>query len=235
MSKFEDGLVYFTFSGLLPTGLWQYRAKLYTDTDILVGDIITVDAVLSSQYELDFTTSVMVTETEPVRLVAEVRQGDGVVRGATVTALVLLPDNSELELELIDNGLGYPDITAGDGLYSSYLPRLASLPGYYSVMVTVNTEATSATAASLSVGDSDCCGSSVPSSSTTSLSASHQLTAATSFYLESHSEVDTAPPNRISDLRVSREAADTNVITLRWTAPGGDWNYGRGESCQNYI
>ena len=87
MSKFEDGLVYFTFSGLLPTGLWQYRAKLYTDTDILEGDIITVDAVLSSQYELDFTTSVMVTETEPVRLVAEVRQGDGVVRSATVTAL----------------------------------------------------------------------------------------------------------------------------------------------------
>ena len=32
-------------------------------------------------------TSVIVTETEPVRLVAEVRQGDSVVRSATVTAL----------------------------------------------------------------------------------------------------------------------------------------------------
>ena len=54
LSKFEDGLVYFTFTGLLPTWLWQYRAKLYTDTHITEEDIVTVDAVLSSQHELDF-------------------------------------------------------------------------------------------------------------------------------------------------------------------------------------
>ena len=224
LSKFEDGLVYFTFTGLLPTGLWQYRAKLYTDTHITEEDVVTVDAVLSSQHELDFRTEVMVTESLPVVVVAQVTERERLVRGASVTALVLLPDNTHLELELVDNGLGYPDVTAGDGLYTGYLPRLASIPGYYSVLVTVRTEENSSTAALPSIGDSDCCGSLLPSTTIKTLPATEQLTVATSLYLQTSSESDTAPPNRISDLRVMSEA---NVVTLQWTAPGGDWTTGR--------
>ena len=226
LSKFEDGMVYFTFSGLLPTGLWKYRAKLYTDTTISAEDIVTVDAVLTSHQELGFTTRVMMTETEPVRIVTEVRARDSLVRGATVTAVVLLPDNTEVEISLVDNGLGYPDITAGDGLYSGYLPRLASSPGYYSVLVRVDTEAESAGAASTWLGESDCCGSSVPATTTSSLPPSHQQSLSTSLYLSSSSQQDAAPPNRISDLEATSE---DNLISLRWTAPGDDWNYGRGE------
>ena len=226
LSKFEDGMVYFTFSGLLPTGLWKYRAKLYTDTNISPEDIVTVDAVLTSHQELGFTTRVMMTETEPVRIVTEVRARDSLVRGATVTAVVLLPDKTEVEISLVDNGLGYPDITAGDGLYSGYLPRLASSPGYYSVLVRVHTEAESAGAASTWLGESDCCGSSVPATTISSLPPSHQQSLSTSLYLSSSSQQDVAPPNRISDLEATSEE---NLISLRWTAPGDDWNYGRGE------
>ena len=227
LSKFEDGMVYFTFSGRLPTGLWKYRAKLYTDTTISAEDIVTVDAVLTSHQELGFTTRVMMTETEPVRIVTEVRAGDRLVQAATVRALVLLPDNTELEISLVDNGLGYPDITAGDGLYSGYLPRLASRPGYYSVLVRVDTEAETAGAADTRIGDSDCCGGAVPSvTSSSNLPASSQQSLSTSLYLSSSSQEDEAPPNRISDLVASSQE---NRVSLQWTAPGADWNYGRGK------
>ena len=36
---------------------------------------------------------------------------------------------------MYDNGLGYPDITKYDGVYSGYLPKHASIDGYYSVIV----------------------------------------------------------------------------------------------------
>ena len=234
LSKFEDGMVYFTFSGLLPTGLWKYRAKLYTDTEISAEDIVTVDAVLTSHQELGFTTRVMLTEEEPVRIVTEVRAGDRLVRGATVSALVLLPDNTELSVPLVDNGLGYPDITAGDGLYSGYLPRLAASPGYYSVLARVETEtAEAAGAVETRIGESDCCGSQVPSSPAFSLPASQQQVLSTSLYLSSTSEEeDGAPPNRISDLEA---ASQDNLVTLTWTAPGDDWNYGRGEIFDNFL
>ena len=39
LSKFEDGMVYFTFAGLLENGLWTYRAKIYTDTIIDKDDL----------------------------------------------------------------------------------------------------------------------------------------------------------------------------------------------------
>ena len=35
------------------------------------------------------------------------------------------------------SGLGDPDITAGDGVYSAYLPRYSTRPGYYAVRLTV--------------------------------------------------------------------------------------------------
>ena len=237
LSKFEDGMVYFTFSGLLPTGLWKYRAKLYTDTEISAEDVVTVDAVLTSHQELGFTTRVLLTEpteSEPVRIVAEVRAGASLVTGATVSALVLLPDSSEVSVPLVDNGLGYPDITAGDGLYSGYLPRLAASPGFYSALVRVDTEPESAGVAETRLGAGDCCGRSVPSVTRASLAASQQQSLSTSLYLRSSAredQEDSAPPNRISDLVA---ASQDNLIRLTWTAPGGDWNYGRGEICENF-
>ena len=237
LSKFEDGMVYFTFSGLLPTGLWKYRAKLYTDTEISAEDVVTVDAVLTSHQELGFTTRVLLTEpteSEPVRIVAEVRAGASLVTGATVSALVLLPDSSEISVPLVDNGLGYPDITAGDGLYSGYLPRLAASPGFYSALVRVDTEPESAGVAETRLGAGDCCGRSVPSVTRASLAASQQQSLSTSLYLRSSAredQEDAAPPNRISDLVA---ASQDNLIRLTWTAPGGDWNYGRGEICENF-
>ena len=46
-SKFEDGMVYFKFSGILPLGIWSYGVKLYKDTTFPERDVISVDAILS--------------------------------------------------------------------------------------------------------------------------------------------------------------------------------------------
>ena len=48
-SQFEDGMVYFKFSGALPTGIWTYQVKLYEDIVIPAYDIISVDVTLSKR------------------------------------------------------------------------------------------------------------------------------------------------------------------------------------------
>ena len=68
---------------------------------------------------------------------------------AAATAELYMPggqeDGLKYALTLPDNGLGYPDITSGDGIYSAYVPRFARIPGYYSVRLTVTDNAGLAT------------------------------------------------------------------------------------------
>ena len=46
-----------------------------------------------------------------------------------------LDASSPLTFVLRDNGAGYPDITAGDGIYSGYFADYATVPGLYTVRV----------------------------------------------------------------------------------------------------
>lgn len=70
---------------------------------------------------------------------------------------------SASNLLMIDDGLGTPDITKGDGIYSLYLTQLSE-PGFYGVHVTVRSdEFKTKLQQSLSLDDdADCCGSVVP-------------------------------------------------------------------------
>ena len=43
-----------------------------------------------------------------------------------------------------DNGAGYPDITAQDGIYSVYFADFATVPGFYSVQVSADNNGGSA-------------------------------------------------------------------------------------------
>ena len=47
-SKFEDGMVYFKFSGQLPPGIWSYHAKLYHDS-LYPDTRMVVDVVTKSE------------------------------------------------------------------------------------------------------------------------------------------------------------------------------------------
>ena len=58
-SKFEDGMVYFKFSGRLPPGIWSYHAKLYHDSlypdtkmvvDVVTRSLETTDSVVAEVF-----------------------------------------------------------------------------------------------------------------------------------------------------------------------------------------
>ena len=59
-SKFEDGMVYFKFSGQLPPGIWSYHAKLYHDSlypdTRMVVDVVTKSAANSGIVAQLFTS-----------------------------------------------------------------------------------------------------------------------------------------------------------------------------------
>lgn len=54
--------------------------------------------------------------------------------------------------------------------------------------------------------------------------------AGTSFYVENSVplEEDPYPPGRVTDLRVERVLDSASEIKLSWTAPGGDYDKGKG-------
>lgn len=52
-----------------------------------------------------------------------------------------------------------------------------------------------------------------------------------SIFSSVHSDQDISPPSRISDLRITgveSDAEEGNTVSLAWSAPGGDWNNGKG-------
>ena len=59
-SKFEDGMVYFKFSGHLPSGIWSYHAKLYHDS-VFPETKMLVDVVTKS----DSQTGIVVDVYQP--------------------------------------------------------------------------------------------------------------------------------------------------------------------------
>ena len=78
------------------------------------------------------------SSTDPVIVYARItRGGHAPVLNARVTATVFKPEGGGEPTELIlnDNGAGYPDVTAGDGIYSAYFADFAPIRGHYSIRV----------------------------------------------------------------------------------------------------
>ena len=104
-------------------GEWRYTARLYPDTQLQPGDLVTVDAELgwaeaaseaSSASEASVETEVLVSPAGGV-VVVRVTAAGVPVAGARVRCAVTSPGHSQTRsLQLRDNGLGYPDITAGE-------------------------------------------------------------------------------------------------------------------------
>ena len=73
----------------------------------------------------------------PVTVYARLtRGGHTPVLNARVKATLFKPGAAgEVILDLNDNGAGYPDVTADDGIYSAYFSDFAATPGLYSIRV----------------------------------------------------------------------------------------------------
>ena len=100
-------------------GEWRYTARLYPDTQLQPGDLVTVDAELgwaepaSEASSASVETEVLVSPAGGV--VVRVTAAGVPVVGARVRCAVPSPGHSQTRsLQLRDNGFGYPDITAGE-------------------------------------------------------------------------------------------------------------------------
>lgn len=201
----------------------------------------------------------------PVVIYAEVKDGVAPIMDARVVAkLQRLGTNATgsnyqpIFLDLWDNGIGDPDITKGDGVYSRYLPSLPGNPGRYLLSADIDYNSGLAVIAkgpptrhhkSSSAhlphyyqhnydnwnNEQSCCGSVLPHVHTRR--APPFLRYVTWGVLEVVSPPpvrDNVPPSRILDLRV--EVNDTvHEISLRWTAPGDDWDVDRAHHYEAVV
>lgn len=158
-SKFEDGMVVFSHPGIAQAGIWTYHAKLYPNTGLSSTTKMTVDVVSQSNnaeaepFLLEVFSN---TDSDPnvdayndrVVLYARLTKGNAPVIGANVRATIFRPggpeSNPPVVLMMRDNGAGYPDITAQDGIYSVYFSDFATVPGFYSVQVSADNNGGSA-------------------------------------------------------------------------------------------
>ncbi|XP_018008279.1 calcium-activated chloride channel regulator 2-like [Hyalella azteca] len=190
---------------------------------------------------------------QPIILFAEVRDGDYPILNAHVVAkLQRLGTNTTGSgykptfIELFDKGIGDPDITSGDGVYSRYLPQMLLFPGHYELTVTAthnNGLAQVPAADTLGrrarmEGDHEvrkCCGSVIAYKHVKPVAPfNRQVPYGVISVVHDASERDIFPPSRILDLRAQLNET-TRLVTLKWTAPGDDYDWGRANFYEAVI
>lgn len=133
---------------------------------------------------------------------------------------------SASNLAMIDDGLGTPDITKGDGIYSLYLNELSEA-GFYGVRVTVRSdEYVTKLQQSLSMeDDADCCGSVVPERRNGNMPIHHleRYHDCGQIYLKEKYFSDNFV-GKMRDVTVESIDLTERKLTLSWSPPPGNYN-----------
>ena len=74
----------------------------------------------------------------------------------------------------------------------------------------------------------DCCGTAVNLSDSIPASSFMRQAAGSTFYVKQGLRRDVAPPSRVIDFHVSSIVNDSLYVELQWSAPGNDFDQGRG-------
>ena len=240
--KFDAGLVYFSLRGPRETGVWSYRVRFYSSAPSSRRMLLECWAAGgANQISLRSWSRVGVEEegsTQPVYIYAKLEQAGLPVLDAEVYAVVRGPGSAGLtRLRLRDTGSGYPDITAGDGIYSAYFSEFSDQPGLYSVTVEAVNNSTAAVLNTRREEGGSHGGSTFPTIPTVPLDPFRRFSVAPSFHLGSVSENyvssgllqrrDSLPPSRITDFKLANYFNNSLFLTLAWTAPGDDFTAGR--------
>uniref|UniRef100_A0A8C9C2W9 Calcium-activated chloride channel regulator 1 n=1 Tax=Phocoena sinus TaxID=42100 RepID=A0A8C9C2W9_PHOSS len=237
-------MAYLQIPGIAKVGIWKYSLQARSQTLTL-----TVTSRASSGTLPPVTvTSKMNKDTgkfpSPMVVYAKIHQGSLPILRAKVTALIESVDGKTVTLELLDNGAG-ADATKDDGVYSRYFTAYDT-NGRYSVKVWALGGVNTATQKGIpqqigamyipgwiengqvkwnpprpEINKDDLQGKQVCFSRTSS---------GGSFVA---SDVPTAPipdlfpPCKITDLKAKIQG--DSLINLTWTAPGDDYDHGRGK------
>ncbi|XP_078697506.1 calcium-activated chloride channel regulator 4-like [Branchiostoma floridae x Branchiostoma belcheri] len=170
---------------------------------------------------------------------AEVTQGLSPIIGAHVMATVQGPDNQQnsYTLQLRDDGAG-ADLTRNDGTYSAYFTQFTGT-GRYSVSAAVtNPDGQAQLKTSVAGSAAPFKDPSKMPTSTTSyqpVESFERQSAAGVFQLLDYKPEDGFPPSRITDLEVVKVSYSDRTVLLRWTAPGDDYDQGRGENATVFV
>ena len=235
----ERGQAHFSLSSTAEAGVWSYSARLTPSTlQPTVPLSVTARARPShSTVSLEAWTVVShPATTSPPVIHARLTEAELPVLGADVVAEVRRPDGETVEVVLHDSGNGYPDIQAGDGVYSGFLTELSQLGGLYSLKISASNHRGLASVLNTATRPGVCGGE--RESLTPALHFS-RYTRAPSFFLPPAATFsiiegrpvrkDVFPPARVTDVRLSGAGPE---LELSWTAPGGDLDKGRADSYQ---
>ena len=254
--KYQNGLHYFRLPGDNESGIWGYKAKLYPV--VSSGAKVTVEVIAESSGAAAEATAddgaVILhgwtnvgtegadASADPVALYASLNQGNLPIRNGKVVATVSRPGSSApVEVVLRDDGTGYPDITAGDGIYSAYFVDFTTAPGLYSVSLFADHNSGRASVPRPERPlDADCCGSAVAASAFSIPTRSFERhAAAPSFKVNRGAQffvrngepdrTDVFPPSRVTDLAVAAYVNQSLYVVLEWSAPGGDRDAGAAD------
>ncbi|GAB6030615.1 chloride channel [Chamberlinius hualienensis] len=150
-----------------------------------------------------------------VRIFAKLTYGTTPILEAQVNATVITSSQT-VNITLRDDGSGNPDITAMDGVYTAYFTQFTESTVYtVTVIATDNDKAYYPTVQYPWITNNNQYGPGWLSFT--------QTASAGSFYAV-NGNTGSIPPGRILDLRVS--SSDSESVTLSWTAPGADLDYG---------
>ena len=83
----------------------------------------------------------------------------------------------------------------------------------------------------------DCCGSQVGFKETIPASPFHRQTVGPAFYVRQgmSARSDVSPPSRVIDFQMTGTIDDSLYIRLEWSAPGDDYDRGRGKYVRNML
>lgn len=155
------------------------------------------------------------------------------VQNADVQVIIIddkgkrLAGTYEEQMVLADDGLGAPDVTEGDGIYSRYLTE-ANQPGFYGVQVLVRNKLDShVLSPSADIEATDCCGSSMPKPTRNSGAAARSAVSNLERIIDCGFLYVSMPFNpedfaeRISDLRVTYVDREARKVVLKYSEPIG--------------
>lgn len=231
MSKFREFVAYEVSTSTNMGLSWNFEITEIDETALKEPILLQVVAKESNSRSLRVRswvedTTARESETSeqlPVILYLEVTMGINPVLDAEVQAVIEMPGQATFDTNLLDNGLGDPDVTKNDGIYSRYFTQFTS-EGNYNVIFTITDNGSSRTAQPLQSGSFvPCCGSFVPSG-TNETTGPFKRVIKTNFRARSGPPPKGYKPSRVQDLLLL-SWEDMN-LTFKWTAPGNEMDVG---------
>ncbi|XP_006813357.1 calcium-activated chloride channel regulator 1-like [Saccoglossus kowalevskii] len=238
-------LIRIKIPGIAEVGTWTVSISNPSSSTEYVGVIVQSKSSTPGEYPITVTSewsANTITPPEKLRLYATVSKGIMPVLNAHVVATVERPSGDSVQLIMTDNG-GGADITKDDGVYSSYFTAFAGSDRYSVKVEVTNTGGDTVISPSRVVGFGSLTNPDLPSTgqqpedeSTGKFQRAANggsvtcdgSTACSGYY-------DLYPPAKIVDLQVTKVSYEDRGITLQFTAPGDDLDFGNATAYEIWM